>query len=298
MENAHLQNLLQKQQEGSLTAQEQKLLDEWYDAYDVTRQDLVVFKDQAHEDAVKQRLKNRIMESGFPQRRNNIKRLLIGLTAAASLFLLLYKKPAMTTSNIALQKITLPDGSTVTLNKGSEISYHKQFSDTTREIFLTGEAFFDVQQDAKRPFYVHTGDIVTKVLGTSFNVKANGKKIEITVVTGKVAVSDKQKTLAVLLPDQKINYQESIIKKEDANAHETVLWKEEDLKFENMDLKEILPLLETRYGVKIETKNIDDYRFTAYFLNTSNITQVLNVITKLNNLNWKKTGTNTYQISK
>src|SRR5687768_17161860 len=68
--------------------------------------------------------------------------------------------------------IALPDSSVVKLEPGSELSYSKTWSTTKREVHLAGEAFFDVVKDSRRPFYVYGGDIVTKVLGTSFSVKA------------------------------------------------------------------------------------------------------------------------------
>jgi hypothetical protein len=82
--------------------------------------------------------------------------------------------------------ITLPDGSRVFLNSESSISYPEFFSKDKREISLTGEAFFDVTRDENRPCIIHSGNVVTKVLGTSFNIQAfDGKDILVTVATGK-----------------------------------------------------------------------------------------------------------------
>jgi transmembrane sensor len=71
-----------------------------------------------------------------------------------------------------LSKNTLPDGTTVVLNKKSKLSYPVEFTGSTREVFLTGEAFFDVAHNPSKPFKVHTGVFVTKVLGTAFSIKA------------------------------------------------------------------------------------------------------------------------------
>ncbi|GAB3917400.1 FecR family protein [Larkinella terrae] len=86
--------------------------------------------------------------------------------------------------------IVLPDGSSVLLKKGSKLSYPTYFSRSVREIYLSGEAFFEIAKDPNRPFFVFANEIVTKVLGTSFNVKAfpDDKRIQITVKTGKVSV--------------------------------------------------------------------------------------------------------------
>ncbi len=86
--------------------------------------------------------------------------------------------------------IYLSDGSTVTLQPGSRISYLHTFTDGKREVFLTGEAFFDVVKKPGHPFIVYAGTLATKVLGTSFRVRAfeNDKQVTVVVKTGKVSV--------------------------------------------------------------------------------------------------------------
>jgi len=84
---------------------------------------------------------------------------------------------------------TLPDGSIVTLNRKSSISYPQQFEGKTREVRLTGEAFFDVKPDKSKPFLISVNDVTVKVVGTSFNVKDNAEKTEVIVETGIVEVS-------------------------------------------------------------------------------------------------------------
>lgn len=84
---------------------------------------------------------------------------------------------------------TLPDGSIVTLNKKSGLSYPKKFNGRQRNITLTGEAFFNVTPDRKKPFIITVNDVTVKVLGTSFNVKSRNNKTEVIVETGIVEVS-------------------------------------------------------------------------------------------------------------
>ncbi|MET3115649.1 hypothetical protein AAKU52_003401 [Pedobacter sp. CG_S7] len=103
-------------------------------------------------------------------------------------------------------KITLSDGSKVWLNAGSKISFPKSFGKSKREISLFGEAYFEVEHEQHRPFIIHTGAIITQVLGTSFNINAYAlnKNIKVTVLTGKVAVlvpeKDKRGTRTIVLP--------------------------------------------------------------------------------------------------
>src|SRR5882724_7966691 len=70
------------------------------------------------------------------------------------------------------QVIILPDGTTVTLNLGTKLGYPAAFSGSTRDVYLTGEAYFEVKNNTSQPFLVHTGNFVTRVLGTTFNIKA------------------------------------------------------------------------------------------------------------------------------
>ncbi len=84
---------------------------------------------------------------------------------------------------------TLPDGSIVTLNRKSSISYPQEFEGNTRPVRLTGEAFFDVKPNKSKPFLISVNDVTVKVVGTSFNVKDNAEKTEVIVETGIVEVS-------------------------------------------------------------------------------------------------------------
>ena len=85
--------------------------------------------------------------------------------------------------------MTLHDGSTVILEPGGEVRYNEKFLNT-REVYLSGDAFFEVTKDASRPFLVYANEITTKVLGTSFRIKAKQgeKEIVVAVKTGKVSV--------------------------------------------------------------------------------------------------------------
>ncbi len=105
--------------------------------------------------------------------------------------------------------ILLPDSTTVHLNSGSRLNYNKDFGKGNREVWLSGEAFFEVTKDATHPFWVNTNRMMVKVLGTVFNVKAydTQEDIETTVVEGKVEVSlkDNEEKKVILLPNEKIS---------------------------------------------------------------------------------------------
>jgi ferric-dicitrate binding protein FerR (iron transport regulator) len=85
------------------------------------------------------------------------------------------------------QLINLPDGSKVVLNANSKLEYPPGFSNNTREVYLDGEAYFDIAHDPGKPFIVHTGSISTRVLGTAFNINAYRSQqfVEVTVTRVK-----------------------------------------------------------------------------------------------------------------
>ncbi len=118
-------------------------------------------------------------------------------------------------------KINLPDNSQIVLKPNSKISYPAEFNkEEAREVYLSGEAFFNVSKNTKRPFYVYTNDLITKVLGTSFNIKTyeNCSNLEVEVKTGKVSVFHRDElqkdkkvkelltTGTILTPNQKVKY--------------------------------------------------------------------------------------------
>ena len=106
-----------------------------------------------------------------------------------------------------IKKVILPDKTIVWLKGNSALNYPSHFSDVTRDVTLKGEALFEVTKDPKHPFIIHCGDLKTTVLGTSFNVKTLGEKIEVVVLTGKVSLSSSIDTEGiVVLPKQRIVY--------------------------------------------------------------------------------------------
>ncbi|MEY2867694.1 MAG: hypothetical protein RIR01_94 [Bacteroidota bacterium] len=108
------------------------------------------------------------------------------------------------------QIVTLSDGSSVLLQPKSKLSYPKVFTGNERNVYLSGEAFFEISKNPKKPFFVHANEIVTKVVGTSFRIKAyqNQSDVEVLVRTGKVEVNSEkanQKKI-VLLPNQALRF--------------------------------------------------------------------------------------------
>jgi len=104
--------------------------------------------------------------------------------------------------------VELADGTKVWLSPASSLEYPDKFRKSTRDIKLTGEAFFDVVKDKKHPFIVHAGTLDTKVLGTTFNIRAysEDKKITVVLLTGKVAITSTRHAQTNLIPNQIAEY--------------------------------------------------------------------------------------------
>jgi transmembrane sensor len=121
----------------------------------------------------------------------------------------------------SLKYVQLPDGSSVVLHKNSSVKYPKQFAASKREVYLTGEAFFEVTKNPEQPFFVYANELVAKVHGTSFSVKAGAddEQVIVAVKTGKVSVftqkdakakqytDDKQLAALMLTPNQQATFE-------------------------------------------------------------------------------------------
>lgn len=176
--------------------------------------------------------------------------------------------------------IALADGSKVWLNADSKIQYPARFTGNTREVFLNGEAFFDIEKNPEKPFIIHLTNGTIRVLGTSFNVKAyDGETIvETSVATGKVAFIPKLRNSAkadtiFLTPNNKVVYE---LNTEHATTASTVsdddkAWIEGKLIFRSMLFDDIAIALERNFGKKVvfNDTTIRNYRLTGSFENNT-----------------------------
>jgi len=166
-------------------------------------------------------------------------------------------QPLLSVSSLAGQqkKITLADGTEVTLNSLSTLHYKDIFNGTKREVYLEGEAFFNVVHDARHPFIVHTQRLNVQVLGTSFNVSAytSDQKATVSVATGKVGVSVSKSSHAnMLLPGDKLSYNaDNKIQTEHINPDDVLAWQKGILIFHQESIRDIAPVLERYYSVHI-----------------------------------------------
>ena len=176
-----------------------------------------------------------------------------------------------------LLKLTLSDGSQVWLNSDTKFRYPEEFGSGDREVYLEGEAFFNVSKDASRPFRIHSGEkLTTTVLGTSFNVKAYGDDDlnEVAVVTGKVSVvhttSDNRSSEVLLQPGQKavlIKAQDLLSKEAFSDVDHYTSWREGKLIFEDAPVGEVISSLGRYYNIDIHlsSESLKRCRVTATF---------------------------------
>jgi transmembrane sensor len=190
--------------------------------------------------------------------------------ALSAWYILNHGKPStpgvqmLTTTSTRGQKftITMNDGSKVYLNSSSTLSYPATFPSDKREVFLEGEAFFEVTRNENRPFLIHSGNITTKVLGTSFNVNAfDANNISVSVATGKVQVdidsasrtTSNPSNSVVLLPEQQaIYHKQNGLTTASIDIERFIAWKNNTLRFEDASLQEVAVVLERWYNVTIE----------------------------------------------
>ncbi|MCG8318253.1 MAG: DUF4974 domain-containing protein [Cytophagales bacterium] len=157
--------------------------------------------------------------------------------------------------------IKLNDGSVVKLNAGGSLKFPDEFSANQRLVYLEGEAFFEVIRDETRPFLVMTNEIVTKVLGTSFNVKSNSEnqRVEVALVAGKVSVSDQNGNSFVLRPREMVTFASNNIAKGYFDHDLVVGWTQNKLVFAKASDREVVDKLENWYGVSFVLR--DGYMF-------------------------------------
>jgi ferric-dicitrate binding protein FerR (iron transport regulator) len=193
----------------------------------------------------------------------------------------------------------LPDGSTVILRANSKLDYLQTDGGKTREVRLTGEAYFDIAKDPARPFIIHTGDIQTTVLGTAFDVMAypGAMRVVVSVTQGKVKVENKARLLAVLEPNRQMTYTipAGSVQEEKVDASAIVTgWTKEGMAFEGNSFAVIADAISLRYGVTVGFKNpgLGKCMVKAYFNGTEPLEKVLEVLCTISNASYTKEGEN------
>jgi transmembrane sensor len=293
----HLSILLEKYEDGSISDTELAELNEWYHSF--TKRETALEEDLTKnpgllktlrfqlwngiEEQISFELEPQDIAEDRPVRRipSWIYRVAATLVVGTLIGLAFWKlRPVSPTNDFHtvstqknnLSKIKLSDGTTIWIKSGSNLRYPEQFEAGSREVYLEGEAFFDVTHDDEKPFLVHTSDLTIRVLGTAFNVKSYQDQgtIETTLVRGKVKIEKDNmpdEKEVILTPNERAVYHknsrmldivksvdiaEVVVKETQPAATETALV------FDETPFNQVFAELEERYHVKIHLDNQDN----------------------------------------
>ena len=153
--------------------------------------------------------------------------------------------------------ISLSDGSQVTVDAGSEFRYFTNY-ENERHVYLKGEAAFNVAHDANRPFYVHAGNAIVRVVGTRFNVRSweVNPDVVVTVAEGRVLVglvdSLQSETTMLTKGEQSTVTEDRVLPKKQVDPERYFAWMKNEIYFENAPVKEVVSQLERWYNLKYE----------------------------------------------
>lgn len=180
----------------------------------------------------------------------------------------------------------LDDGTKIWLNKQSTLTFNKDFGKEKREVFLTGEAYFDVVKNKAVPLFIHAGNIKIEVKGTAFNVNAykNQPNIQVSLIRGAIEITEKTNKIPMvrLNPNEKFIFQNEpdshgntnyLVIPMFASANQDILttikWVSDTLTFKKEKLKDLVLKMETKYGMTIEVQSerLKEKRFSGTFIN-------------------------------
>ncbi len=196
-------------------------------------------------------------------------------------------------------RLTLPDGTKVSLNSGSILKYDPAFlRKKKREVYLVGEGYFEVQKNPEKPFIVHAEEINVKVLGTIFNVRSypDDPSIEVSLLEGRVNVFSDSETSGnvILAPDEQLTYDKKSGKMHHhhVDASQASRWTAGRLNFVNASVPEIMKSIERKYGVRIvvSSERMSGEVFSGSISPELTIEEILSYIDVDNKYSWSRNG--------
>ena len=224
------------------------------------------------------------------------------MAAASILFLVglgFFFKPSLSTekqlsfkTSSIPKSIKLSDGSKIYLAANSSFQYPEKFEGDERKVSLIkGNAFFEIAKDKKHPFIIASGEIKTKVVGTSFHIQLSKEKCEVIVLTGKVNVSSKGQSVD-LVPNEEALFQSQKLTKQLADKAFLVNWYATDITLNQTTLKQVIIILQYKYGVSFEYDNeqVLAMPLTVFIKKDASLENVLEQINYITNLKFKVYG--------
>jgi len=224
------------------------------------------------------------------------------MAAASILFLVglgFYFKPAIVAekqlsfkTSDTPKSIQLSDGSKIYLAANSSFQYPEKFKGEERNVsLLKGNAFFEIAKDKKHPFIISSGEIKTRVVGTSFHIQMSKSKCEVIVVTGKVNVSAKGQSVD-LVPNEEALFTAQKLTKQMAEKSYLVNWYNTDVTLNQTTLQQVINVLQYKYGVSFQYDNklVLATPLTVFIKKDASLENVLEQINYITNLKFKVYG--------
>lgn len=180
--------------------------------------------------------------------------------------------------------VSLSDGTVVYLNSGSELRYPVAFGSEQREVFLSGEGYFEVAKDAKRPFYVNADRIKVRVYGTSFNVNTYKiGTIQAVLVEGEIGIQEEGTNVEYSVKPGQLalyNREKGTMEIRDVNVRPYVAWKDQEFMFDDESLEDIMHTLSLWYDVDVffQTSSLKQLHFTGHLGRYEDISNILDAI--------------------
>lgn len=186
-------------------------------------------------------------------------------------------------------KLTLADGTLVWVNSGSRLQFPSQFSHKERRVYLSGEAYFEVSKDQKRPFFVETGEVKVRVLGTHFNVSAyNNSKVRTSLAEGAVEVSGNTGSV-VIAPGQSAEWSNANLSVGSADLQKDLAWKNNEFYFKSDNIVNIAHQLKVWYDLDITlSENLSlKETYTGEIRRDVRLSEVLRMLELVSDLDFK-----------
>jgi ferric-dicitrate binding protein FerR (iron transport regulator) len=192
----------------------------------------------------------------------------------------------------------LPDGSLVELNSGSTVKYYPLKWRFQRKVFFGGEGFFNVQKGEK--FEVVSGNGITRVLGTTFNIYSRDHNYRVTCLSGLVEVVSNTNESVLLEPENHVEIENGkLVMSTNYKTEKAIDWKLNQFDFTSRPLQEVFREIERQYNVKIQfNSELNSRNFSSSFAKPGNVEDVLNYVCKSMQLRFVKQSENVFLIVK
>ncbi|GAA4312904.1 FecR family protein [Compostibacter hankyongensis] len=191
-------------------------------------------------------------------------------------------------------QLTLSDGTKVWLNSASSLNFPSSFTGNSREVTLTGEAYFEVVANAKMPFRVQVNGLQVEDLGTRFNINAyeDEPDVKTTLLEGAVRVSGKRGNVVLVPGEQAVVdiARSGKIKVQTVYAEETVAWKNRKFSFHHTGIDEVMRQISRWYDVEVDYRDFLDIKLSGSVSKDVNLSQVLTMLERVGDVKFRIEG--------